>query len=81
MQRVWDCGCKMAPVSGLKAVVLGGGAIGVGAALCLRAMGVEDITVIEVNPLRLETLHRYCRFSSQLMAKMCMRLLPAALTW
>ena len=46
-----------APVSGLKCVVLGGGAIGVGAALCLRAMGVQDITVIEVNPLRLETLH------------------------
>jgi L-iditol 2-dehydrogenase len=37
-------------------VVLGGGAIGLGAALCLRAMGVQDITLIEVNPLRLATL-------------------------
>ena len=53
-----------APVSGLKTVVLGGGAIGVGAALCLRAMGVEDITVIEVNPLRLETLHSIAGFQA-----------------
>ena len=53
-----------APVSGLKAVVLGGGAIGVGAALCLRAMGVEDITVIEVNPPRLETLHGVAGFQA-----------------
>jgi L-iditol 2-dehydrogenase len=51
-------------VSDLKCVVLGGGAIGVGAALCLRAMGVQDITVIEVNPLRLETLHSIVGFTA-----------------
>ena len=44
------------PVENLTCVVLGGGAIGLGAALCLRAMGVQDITLIEVNPLRLATL-------------------------
>lgn len=43
-------------VEKLKCVVLGGGAIGVGSALSLRAMGVVDITVIEVNPIRLATL-------------------------
>lgn len=43
-------------VERLKCVVLGGGAIGVGSALSLRAMGVVDITVIEVNPIRLATL-------------------------
>ena len=52
------------PVSGLTCVVLGGGAIGVGGALCLRAMGVQDITVIEVNPLRLETLHGIVGFEA-----------------
>lgn len=46
-----------APVSDLKCLVFGGGAIGVGAALSLRAMGVQDITVVEVNPLRLDTLN------------------------
>ncbi len=39
-----------------RCVVIGGGAIGVGAALSLRAQGAHDITVIEPNPLRLETL-------------------------
>ena len=52
------------PVSDLKCVVLGGGAIGVGAALCLRAMGVQDITVIEVNSLRLETLQGIVGFKA-----------------
>jgi L-gulonate 5-dehydrogenase len=52
------------PVSGLTCVVLGGGAIGVGAALCLSAMGVHDITLIEVNPLRLETLHGIAGFEA-----------------
>ncbi|MGB0799000.1 MAG: alcohol dehydrogenase catalytic domain-containing protein [Planktomarina sp.] len=41
-----------------KCVVQGGGAIGVGAALALRAMGATDITVIEVNPLRIATLQQ-----------------------
>ena len=40
-----------------RCVVIGGGAIGVGAALSLRAFGARDITVIEPNELRRETLH------------------------
>ncbi|MFK7764509.1 MAG: zinc-binding dehydrogenase [Roseobacter sp.] len=43
---------------GKSCVVIGGGAIGVGAALSLRAQGARDITVIEPNPLRLATLQR-----------------------
>ncbi len=34
------------------ALVIGGGAIGVGAALSLRAQGVADVTLVEPNPLR-----------------------------
>jgi|TARA_B110000879_G_C11148698_1_gene503573 L-gulonate 5-dehydrogenase len=53
-----------AAASDLTCVVLGGGAIGVGAALCLGAMGVKNITVIEVNSLRLETLHNIIGFQA-----------------
>ena len=42
--------------SGLTCAVIGGGAIGVGAALSLRAQGATDITVIEPNALRLARL-------------------------
>lgn len=43
----------------MRAVVLGGGGIGWGAALNLRAFGVGDIQVAEPNPLRREMLaHR-----------------------
>ncbi|MEM9604989.1 MAG: alcohol dehydrogenase catalytic domain-containing protein [Pseudomonadota bacterium] len=35
-----------------RALVLGGGAIGLGAALCLRARGVPEVVVAETNPLR-----------------------------
>lgn len=41
---------------GARCVVIGGGAIGVGAALSLRAQGASDITVIEPNALRRSTL-------------------------
>ncbi|MGB1208896.1 MAG: zinc-dependent alcohol dehydrogenase [Paracoccaceae bacterium] len=41
-----------------RALVLGGGAIGVGAALCLVAMGVTDVTVVEPNPARRAFLER-----------------------
>lgn len=37
---------------GLTSVVIGGGAIGVGAALCLRAAGATNITIVEPNDLR-----------------------------
>lgn len=43
-------------LAGMKCVVIGGGAIGVGAALSLRAQGATDITLIEPNDLRRETL-------------------------
>jgi L-iditol 2-dehydrogenase len=43
---------------GLACAVIGGGAIGVGAALSLRAQGATDITVIEPNAIRRETLDR-----------------------
>ena len=37
---------------GSKALVQGGGAIGVGVALCLKAMGIEDITLFEPHKAR-----------------------------
>ncbi|WP_400085790.1 alcohol dehydrogenase catalytic domain-containing protein [Yoonia sp. R78084] len=44
------------PLADAQCVVVGGGAIGVGAALCLRAFGATDIKVIEPNTLRRATL-------------------------
>ena len=41
---------------GMRCAVIGGGAIGVGAALSLKAQGASDITVIEPNELRQDTL-------------------------
>jgi threonine dehydrogenase-like Zn-dependent dehydrogenase len=35
-----------------KALVLGGGAIGLAASLALKAMGIETVTVVEPNPIR-----------------------------
>ncbi|MCY6381595.1 alcohol dehydrogenase catalytic domain-containing protein [Hoeflea prorocentri] len=43
-----------------KALVIGGGAIGLAAALALRAMGVEDITIAEPNPNRRAFLIEHC---------------------
>jgi L-iditol 2-dehydrogenase len=43
-------------LDGLKCAVIGGGAIGVGAALSLRAQGATQITLIEPNALRRDTL-------------------------
>lgn len=42
------------------AVVLGGGAIGLAAALALRAMGVQDVTVVEPNAARRAFLEDRC---------------------
>ncbi|MGC1495706.1 MAG: alcohol dehydrogenase catalytic domain-containing protein [Sulfitobacter sp.] len=42
------------------ALVIGGGAIGLGAALSLKAQGVDDVTVVEPNPLRRDTLINTC---------------------
>ena len=43
-------------LAGMKCAVIGGGAIGVGTALSLRAQGASDITVIEPNEIRRATL-------------------------
>lgn len=39
-----------------RCLVIGGGAIGVGAALALRAQGAGDVTVLETNPVRVPVL-------------------------
>ena len=44
------------PLMEARCAVLGGGAIGVGAALALRAFGAGDITLLEPNALRRERL-------------------------
>ena len=48
------------PHSGRRAVVIGGGAIGLAAALALRAMGITDITISEPNPERRAFLQDTC---------------------
>ena len=50
----------MHPMDDRRALVLGGGAIGLAAALSLRAMGCDDVTVIEPNPLRRAYLNETC---------------------
>ena len=45
---------------GARALVLGGGAIGLGSALCLAAQGVADVTMLEPNPNRLAYLRDNC---------------------
>ncbi|WP_150525145.1 zinc-dependent alcohol dehydrogenase [Roseibium sediminis] len=45
---------------GARALVIGGGAIGLGAALCLGAQGIDNITVVEPNTLRSAFLQRKC---------------------
>ncbi|MGB1160295.1 MAG: alcohol dehydrogenase catalytic domain-containing protein [Alphaproteobacteria bacterium] len=42
----------------MHAVVLGGGAIGIGSALSLAALGVNSVTVLETNPGRLARLRQ-----------------------
>ncbi|MDA7429392.1 alcohol dehydrogenase catalytic domain-containing protein [Primorskyibacter aestuariivivens] len=43
-----------------RALVIGGGAIGLAAALALRAMGCEDVTIVEPNPTRRTYLEQQC---------------------
>jgi threonine dehydrogenase-like Zn-dependent dehydrogenase len=43
-----------------KALVLGGGAIGLAASLALTAMGIEDVSVVEPNPVRRDYLNARC---------------------
>ena len=42
-----------------RALVIGGGAIGLATALALRAMGINDIVISEFNPLRREYLQEH----------------------
>lgn len=42
------------------ALVLGGGAIGLAAALALKAMGCDEIVIVELNPLRRQYLEDTC---------------------
>lgn len=48
------------PASGRRALVIGGGAIGLAAALALRAMGADDITLAEPNDTRRSYLLDKC---------------------
>ena len=41
----------------VRVLVIGGGAIGVGAAFCAKAQGLNDITLVEPNPLRAQYLN------------------------
>ncbi|MEX0693064.1 MAG: alcohol dehydrogenase catalytic domain-containing protein [Rhodospirillales bacterium] len=43
------------PLAEARALVTGSGAVGLGAALALRAFGCTDITIAETNPLRRQT--------------------------
>ncbi len=45
---------------GVRALVIGGGAIGLGAALSARAQGIEDVTVVEANEARRAYLAETC---------------------
>ena len=47
-----------------KCLVIGGGAIGVGAAVSLSAFGYEDITLFEPNPVRREKLQELSNFKT-----------------
>ena len=53
-----------AGAEGAKALVIGGGAIGVGAALCLRANGITDILVSEPNSIRRDYIEAKCGLSA-----------------
>lgn len=44
------------PASDIRSLAIGGGAIGLGAALSLAAQGVQDVTVVEANRTRREFL-------------------------
>lgn len=43
-----------------RALVIGGGAIGLAAALALSAMGIEDVTIVEPNAMRRDFLIERC---------------------
>lgn len=54
----------LAPSTNRQALVIGGGAIGLGAVLALRAMGLEDVRISEPNSIRRAYLEDQCGISS-----------------
>ena len=52
------------PLEDAVCLVIGGGAIGVGASLSLRAFGASDITLVEPNDLRLAALKQIAGFNA-----------------
>ena len=44
----------------MKVLVIGGGAIGLGTALSFQALGINNVTMIESNIIRLEYLKQHC---------------------
>lgn len=46
-----------------RALVIGGGAIGVGAVLCLKAQGISDVILVEPNEIRREYLVEKCKLT------------------
>ena len=48
------------PAMERRAIIIGGGAIGLAAALALKAMNVEDVTIIEPNDIRRAYLNQRC---------------------
>lgn len=52
------------PATERRALVIGGGAIGLAAVLALQAMGVEHVEVIEPNDLRREYLIDHCKVNA-----------------
>jgi len=51
-------------MSDARCLVIGGGAIGVGSALSLRAFGATDVTVVEANPDRAAFVAERCDFAT-----------------
>jgi threonine dehydrogenase-like Zn-dependent dehydrogenase len=54
---------QSAPAGELRGLAIGGGAIGFGAALCMKAQGVSDVTVVESHPERRTFLADHCDFT------------------
>lgn len=52
--------CRRALPRGRTALVIGGGAIGLGAALSLQAQGIEDVKILEPNAVRADYLRDTC---------------------
>jgi L-gulonate 5-dehydrogenase len=55
-------GRTQAATNSLRGLAIGGGAIGIGAALAMQAQGITDITLIEPNEIRRDYLHDKCSF-------------------